>query len=235
MADGACGILALSGEDGDVLETAEGAEEHLAKEGERDHIGLRELQGEWLVMDRLVARNSPERKDDQCAIDDEDGDSADVVDPFAEFEAADGGGSDGKDDRGDDGEGGEVVFRKPCGGGADEVRELGGNGVEDRGGDGDAVEPEIPGGHEAAEIAECGACPDVEAAFKGHLAVEVDDGYRHGQVEEDHGGDPSQCLGAAEAGGDSHPGAADDAEHLREDKIAETELAVEAGLWSGRS
>jgi hypothetical protein len=41
-------------------------------------------------------------------------------------------------------------------------------------------------------------------------------------------------LRAAEASSDAHPGAADDAEHLREDKVAETKLAVEAGLRGGR-
>ena len=103
------------------------------------------------------------------------------------------------------------------------------------GGDGDAVEPEVPRGHEAAEVAECGAGPDVEAAFERHLAVEVDDGDGHGQVEEDHGGDPGEGLGAAKSGGDADPGAADDAEDLREDEVAETEPAVEAGRRGGRS
>ena len=91
-ADGAGGVLAFAGEDGDVLEAAESAEEHLAEEGEGDQVELRELEGERLVVDGLVARDGPEGEHDERAVDDEDGDAADVVDPFAEFEAADGGG-----------------------------------------------------------------------------------------------------------------------------------------------
>ena len=238
LADGAGGVFAFSGEDGDVFEAAESAEEHLSEEGEGDHAGLGELEGERLVVDGLVARHGPEGKHDEGAVDDEDGDAADVVDPLAELKAAEGGGGDCEDDDGHDGEGSEVVFGQPGGGGADEVGELGGDGVEDGGGDGDAVEPEVPCGHEAAEIAECGAGPDVEAAFEGHLAVEIDDGDGHGEIEEDHGGDPGDGLGAAQTGGDADPGAADDAEDLGEDEVAETKLSVQAGLaglLSGRS
>ena len=127
-----------------------------------------------------------------------------------------------------------MVFRQPCGGGADEVGELSGDGVEDGGGDGDAVEPEVPCGHEAAEVAEGGARPDVEAAFERHLAVEIDDGDGHGEVEEDHGGDPGEGLGAAKTGGDAYPGAADDAEDLREDEVALSGAGdVKNSVWLG--
>jgi len=234
-ADGVDGVLAFAGEDGDVLETAEGAEDHLAEEGERDHVELRELQGKRLVVDVHVSRERPEGQQDERGVDDEDGDAADVMNPFAEFETADGGSGDGDGDAGGDGEGGDVVFGQPRGGGADEVGEFGGDGVEDGGGDGDAVEPEVPRGHKAASVAECGAGPDVEAAFEGHLVVEVDDGDRHREVEDDHGGDPGDGLGAAKPGGDADPAATDDTEDLREDEVAEAEPAVKTGLWSGRS
>jgi hypothetical protein len=217
--------FAFASEDGDVFETAESSEEHLAEEGEGDHVGCGELDGKRLVVEMQVLGECPERQQDEGCVDDEDGGAADVVDPLAEFEAADSYCCYGEDEGCDDGEAGEVVFGEPGGGGTDEVGELGGDGVEDGGGDGDAVDPEVPGGHEAAAISEGGASPDVEAALKGHLAVEVDDGDGHGEVEEEHGGDPGEGLGAAKTGGDADPGAADDAEDLREDEVAETELA----------
>jgi hypothetical protein len=192
-----------------------------------------------------VLGECPERQQNERGIDDENGGAADVVDPLAEFEAAESYCRDGEDEGCDDSEAGEVVFGEPGCCGADEVRELGGDGVEDGGGDGDAVDPEVPGGHEAAEISEGGASPDVEAAFERHLTVEIDDGDGHGEIEEEHGGDPGEGLCAAKAGGDAYPGAADDAEDLREDEVAETKLAVEGvgaglvlgwstGLWDGR-
>ena len=217
LADGARCIAAFAGEDGDVFEAAESAEEHLAEESEGDHIVLRELHGQRFVVDGHVASHGPEGQDDERGVGDQDRDAADVVDPFAEFEAAKSGSRDGEYEDANDGKRREVVLRKPRGGGADEVGELGGDRVEDRGGDGDAVEPEVPRGHKAAEVAEGPAGPDVEAAFERHLAVEIDDGDGHGEVEEDHGRDPRKSLGAAEAGSDADPGAAYDAEDLRED------------------
>ena len=126
-------------------------------------------------MNGLVARDGPERQHDERGVDDEDGDAADVVNPFAEFEAANRCGGDGENDSGDDKERDEMVFRQPRRDGTDEVGQFGGDSVEDGCGDSDAVEPEVPCGHEAAEIAERGARPDVEAAFERHLAVEIDD------------------------------------------------------------
>ena len=90
-----------------------------------------------------------------------------------------------------------MVFREPCGAGADEVGELGGDAVENLHGDDDAVDPEVPCGHESAEISEGGAGPDVEAAFEGHDAVEADDGGGAGEIEERHGCDPGDGLSAA--------------------------------------
>jgi hypothetical protein len=43
LADGTGGVFAFAGEDGDVLEAAESAEEHLAEESQGDHVGLGEL------------------------------------------------------------------------------------------------------------------------------------------------------------------------------------------------
>ena len=106
---------------------------------------------------------------DEGGEDEQHGDAADVVDPFADVQAADGSDGDDEDDEADDGERGGLVFRQPGGARADEVGELGGDGVEDGGDDGDAVDPEVPGGEEAGEVAEGAAGPDVEAAFEGHL------------------------------------------------------------------
>ncbi len=92
----------------------------------------------------------------------------------------------------------------------------------------EAVGPEVPGGEEADAVAEGCAGPDVEAAFERHLAVEVEDGDRHGQVEERHGAEPDDGLRASEAGGDADPCAADDAEDLREDEVAQTKLPLQA-------
>jgi hypothetical protein len=210
---------------------------------------LGKLEGKRLVVEMHVLGECPERQQNEGGVDDEDGDSADVVDPLAEFEAAEGCGRDCEDEDCDDEERREVIFGEPGGAGADEVGELGGDGVEDGGGNGDAVEPEVPGGHKAPEISEGGAGPDVEATFEGHLAIEVDDGDGHGEIEEEHGGDPGEGLGAAKTSGDADPRAADHAEDLREDEVAETEPAGEGvgaglvfdrgtglctGLWDGR-
>ena len=120
-----------------------------------------------------------------------------------------------------------MVFGQPGSGGADEIRELGRYGVEDGGSNSYTVKPEVPCCHEAPEIAEGSASPDVEAALEWHLTIEIDDRDGHGEIEEDHGGDPSQSLGPAEPGSNSHPRAADHAEDLREDKVAEAELTLE--------
>src|SRR4030088_695709 len=45
----------------------------------------------WFGVEGLVTCHGPERKNYECAVDDEYGDTADVVDPLAEFEPADGG------------------------------------------------------------------------------------------------------------------------------------------------
>jgi hypothetical protein len=235
LADTAGGIFALAGEDGDVFEAAEGAKDHLAEEGEREHVELRELERQEFVMDWMVARGGPERKQNKCGVDDEDRDAAYVVNPSAEFEATKGCSADSDRDGGDDGERGEVIFGQPRCGRADEVGEFGRNGVQNGGGDGDAVEPEVPCGHEAAEVAKGRAGPDVEASFKRHLTVEIDDADRHGKVEDHHGGDPGEGLCSAEPGGDAYPRATDHAKDLRENEVSQAKPAVKAGLWSRRS
>ena len=98
-----------------------------------------------------------------------------------------------------------MVFGEPGCAWADEVGELGGDAVENLHCDDDAVDPEVPCGHEAAEVSEGGAGPDVEAAFEWHDAVEADDGGGAGEIEERHSGDPGEGLSAAQSGGDSYP------------------------------
>ena len=88
-ADGGGGGVALAGEDGDVLDSGEGSDEHLAEEGERDEGAGWECDGERLVVDGLMVRDGlvlkdrPERKQDEGGEDGEDGDAAYVMDPLA--------------------------------------------------------------------------------------------------------------------------------------------------------
>ena len=228
--DGAADValrgFGFAGEDGDVLEAGECAE-HLAHERDGDEVGVRQVHGERHVMDRRVVRQRPERRGDEQAEDQEHGAAAEVVNPFAEGEAAIGCERERTDEHGEHGEDGSVVFGQPSGARADHVGELFGDLEEDGGDGGHAVGPDVPRGHEAGGVSEGGASPDVEAAFEGHLAVEVIDADGHRQVEHEHRGDPHDGLRAAEAGGDAHPGAADDGEDLGEDQVAQGKLPRE--------
>ena len=76
--------------------------------------------------------------------------------------------------------------------------------------------------------------PDVEAAFQGPNPVEVDNGCCHREVENDHGGDPGQSLGPAKSRGDPHPRAADNAQDLRQNQIAQSQPAVKMVLTCRR-
>ena len=130
-----------------------------------------------------------------------------------------------------------MAFGNPGGAGADHEGEFAGDLEEDGGDGGDAVDPDVPGGEETDGVAEGAAGPDVEAAFEGELAVEVVDGYGHGRVEDGEGEEPDEGLGVAETGGEAYPGASDDGEDLREDEVAEGELAREmvvGGAVDGR-
>lgn len=237
-ADGAGGVATFSGEDGDVFEAAESTEEHLAEKREHAQVVGRSGECEGRVVNGLVMRIRDQRKEDERGENDEDGDAADIVDPLAEFEAAQRGESDAGEHEENDGQGDDAVFGKPCSGGADEVGDFRRHGVEDGGDDRDAIDPEVPRGEEAAEVAEGLARPDIEAALEWHGAVEADDRCRHGDVEDKHGGDPGDGLRGAESASDADPGSADDAENLREDEIAEAEGPVErlaAGVRRMRS
>ena len=167
----------------------------------------------------------PERGDDKEAEGGHHGDATDVVDPFAEGETA--AGAPGEEQKkageqdGDDG----FVFRQTGGARAEEIADFTGNLEEQESDDDETVGPDVPGGEEAERVAEGAAGPDVEAAFEGHFAVEIEDGDGHGDIEEAEGDEPGDELGAAETGGDADPGAADDGEDLGEDEVAEAHLA----------
>jgi len=178
-----------------------------------------------------VPRQRPERKEDEHDKDGQHGAAADVVNPLAQLETAQGGDRDCGDHRGDNGDGRDAALRKPCCRRSDEVGELSGNGVEDGRGNGDAVKPDVPRGEESTQVAECAMGPDVEPPFERHDPVQSDYRCGHGNVEEQHGGDPHCRLGAAEAGGDSYPRASDDAENLREHEIAQAELTVKVMIF----
>jgi hypothetical protein len=54
LADGTGSVPAFSGEDRDVFKAAQSAEEHLAEEGNGDHVSLWKLERKRLVVDGLV-------------------------------------------------------------------------------------------------------------------------------------------------------------------------------------
>jgi hypothetical protein len=226
------GVATFAGEDGDVLQTTQGAEEHLPEE--RKHAKVVRWRGnrERRVVDRLVPRVRGEREQDQRGEHDEDGDAADVVDPLAEFKASKRSQSDAREHHHHNSERDETVLRKPCGSRTDQVRDFGRHGVKDRGNDRDAVDPQIPRREKAAEIAKGFARPDVQAAFERHGAVQADHRSRHGHVESEHGGNPGERLRRAESAGDTNPGSTHNAEDLGEHEVAKAEGAVQfaAGL-----
>ena len=69
LADGAGGVLAFAGEDGDVLEAAEGAEEHLAEEGEGDHVAAGGVGGAAVRSGVRVVSDGPGGKQDERGVD----------------------------------------------------------------------------------------------------------------------------------------------------------------------
>ncbi len=230
--DGASRVAALAGQDGDVLQTAQRAEQHLPEEREHAQVVRRRGQGERRVVNGLVVRMRDQRKQNERGEDDEDGDAADVVDPLAEFEASQRSQRDAAEHHDDNGERDEAVLREPRGRWPDQVRDFRRHGVEDRRHDGDAVDPEIPRREKAAEIAKGFARPDVQAAFERHGAVQADHRSRHGHIEGQHGGDPGERLRPPESAGDANPRSADDAQDLGEHEVAEAKGAVQlaAGL-----
>jgi hypothetical protein len=231
-ADVSGGGFGFAGHDGDVLE-AGGGEEGLTDESVGGGVGFGEVELEGGEVDGEVVGVGPEGREDEQGEGGHHGSAGDVVDPFAEGEALDGGeGEEGEED-GERGEDDEVVVGDPGGGGADHEGELAGELEEEKGDDDEAVSPDVPGGEEAEGVAEGAAGPDVEAAFEGHLAVEVIDGGSHGQVEGGEGEEPDEGLGVAEAGGETDPGAADDGEDLGEDEVAQRELAREVVIVGG--
>ena len=233
QADVAGGRLGFAGHDGDVLE-AGGGEDDLADEGERGGVGFGQVELEGREVDGDVVGIGPEGREDEQGEGErswrrrrrcgstcrERGRGWRRAQAAASRIA-----SDGEDD--------EVVVRDPGGGGADHEGELAGELEEQDGDDEEAVGPDVPGGEEADGVAEGAASPDVEAAFEGHLAVEEVDGDGHGRVEDGEGEEPDEGLRVAETGGEAYPGAADDGEHLREDEVAEGELAREMVVAGG--
>ncbi len=180
-----------------------------------------------------VAGERPQRKQDESGKDDEDGDTAGVVDPLAKLQAAVSSEGDAGKHEDDDGQAEQAILWQAARSRADEVGNLRWDGVEDGGGDGDAIDPEVPRSEETAEIAEGRTGPDVESPFEGHGAVEADDRCSHGYIKEQHGRNPDERLCPAESAGDAHPRGADDAEDLGEDQIAQAERAVQAMLGLG--
>ena len=98
---------------------------------------------------------------------------------------------------------------------------------EEEGDADDSVGPDVPGSEEAQGVSERAAGPGVEATFEGKFAVDVEDGDGHGGVKGCEGEEPDERLRVAEACGESDPGATDDSKDLREDEVAEGELARE--------
>jgi len=159
--------------------------------------------------------------------------AGDVVDPLAEGEAADGGESQRGEKDGEGDEDGGVTFGDPGGAGTDHEGELAGDLKQDGRDRGEAVRPDVPGGEEADGVAEGAAGPDVEAAFERELAVEEVNSDGHRRVEDREGEEPDERLRVAEAGGEAYPGASDDGENLREDEVAEGELARQMVVAGG--
>ena len=95
---------------------------------------------------------------------------------------------------------------------------------------GNTVHPQVPGSKETTQVTERPVCPDVEAAFQWPDSVEADNGGRHRNVEDQHGGDPGESLCAAKARGDSNPGTANNAEDLRQNQIAQSQPALKLVL-----
>lgn len=224
------GCLLSPARDRDVLQSAESAEQHLPEQRQRVEVALRKLDGERRPGDNTVVQNGPGRKKNKHCEDDQDRNPADVVNPLPDLETAECGKGDCDQDHGDDRNRGEMVLRQPGSGRAEKVREFGGDGVENGGGHGDPVDPQIPRGKKADEVPERFARPRVKAALERNGTVQINNGGRHGKVKQQHGGNPGDRLRAPKARSHTNPCTAHDAENLGQDKIAQTELAAKVML-----
>ncbi len=222
LAHGARGAAAFARHDGDIFEAAQGADGHLAEDGEAEEVGFGPLPGDGIEMMQGTAPQRPDGERQQNGVSQQDHDAAGVVQPFAEVESADGDQGDGGQHHSGDGEGGGLAAGHPGAGGPEHVRNVGGDLENDGAHAHYGVHPEVPGGEEAGHFAEAGFGPLIEAAFERHEAIEMDDDGGQGQVEHEHGREPEDHVGAAQFGGDADPGRADDAEHLGEHQVAES-------------
>ncbi|MFZ0633145.1 MAG: hypothetical protein WAM56_17795, partial [Acidobacteriaceae bacterium] len=124
-------VAAFSGKDGDVFEAAQGSKEHLAEEGEGAEVDGRRGDGKRRVVDMRVAGERPQRKQDESGKDDEDGDTAGVVDPLAKLQAAVSSEGDAGKHEDDDGQAEQAILWQAARSRADEVGNLRWDGVED--------------------------------------------------------------------------------------------------------
>ncbi len=102
-----------------------------------------------------------------------------------------------------------------------EEEEVAGSEVEYGGEVGEIADPIHPGGEKAGLFAECELGPDVEAAFGGIAAGEMDDGKGEGNIEEEPRGEPDDEGRGAVAGGSGDPAEADAGDDIEEDEVAE--------------
>ena len=211
LSDAPLSLPAFTRQDRDIFQTAKRTKKHLTEERERAQVVGRKFQGKRCPMNGRVTRKCPEWQKNEPEKNNQDGDPADVVNPLANLKSANGGDGDNCDNQDDDRKRCETILGKPDGGGANEVRKLGGNGVKDGSSYHNAVHPEVPRGKESTKVTVCLVRPDVETALQRPCAVETDNRGRHRDVEEQHGGHPGQSLSPAESGGDSDPGATNNA------------------------
>jgi hypothetical protein len=158
------------------------------------------------------------------------------MDPLTHLKSAKSRDGDARDHHEEDGKRRRMILGKSCCGGANEVGKLARCGIEDGRSDGNPIHPQIPGRQKTAQVTVRTMGPDVETAFQWPDPVEANNRGGHRKVEDDHGGDPSESLGAAKARGDPHPRAANDAEDLRQNQVAESQPAKKmVFIYRGRS
>src|ERR1051325_1272712 len=163
--DVSSGSSCFTGENRDVLESAESAEGHFAKDVEAKKRSRWDDPFDRVIVGKFPHGPSKERERNQGTIGNEEQDGADVMDPFSQTESP----NSNKNEQGKQStverRNKHSIARQPRCARADGIRELGGNHESSPRHDQNAEEPKIPGHDETDKIVEPELGPLIQASF----------------------------------------------------------------------
>ncbi len=158
--------------------------------------------------------------------------SAEIVNPFAERQAADVQQHEEDDDADRNASGEDVAVFEALDVGAADVEADSNAGEDDGGQVEDVREPVAPAGEEAVFFAEAALGPEVDAAFAGPLLGEFGDGCALRPEEAAQGDDPEPDGDGAGGGDRRHHVEVRDGDDEEQHQVFAAEDALEAGLVS---